>query len=263
MKISIIIPNFNGEENLKNNLPRVIKAAAHGSHETEIIVVDDTSTDKSREILKSFPRVITLENEQNQGFAATCNAGVKKSTGEIIILLNSDVYPAEDFINPLVSHFEHDDRVFAVGCLEKVLDINNQVVEERGVGVLFFKGGIFQHRAGDLNSGKTDWVCGGSGAFRKDIFLALHGFSTEYKPFYWEDIDLSFRAKKAGYKLLFERNAVVYHKHVFGSIAQKYTLSEVERISFKNQIKFTKKHASSLRQKISYFFFLAKQFLRR
>ena len=205
-------------------------------------MVDDASTDSSLSVLKLYPALRVIENKKNHGFAAACNIGVKEATGDVVVLLNSDVYPAEDFLDDLVHHFASDARVFAVGCLEKVLNYNNQIVEERGVGRLYFKNGIFQHRAGDINSKVTDWVCGGSGAFRKNIFLALGGFDLRFAPFYWEDIDLSYRAKLNGYKLLFEKNSVVYHKHTEGSIVKHHGENEIKKISFKNQIKFTQKH---------------------
>ncbi len=242
MKISIIIPNFNGATNLKNNLPHVLKAVAMSRYVTEVIVVDDASTDNSLSQLKLYLALRVIENKKNQGFAAACNIGVKEATGDVVVLLNSDVYPAENFLDFLIFHFEKDERVFAVGCLEKVLNYNNQIVEERGVGKLYFNNGIFQHRAGDINSGVTDWVCGGSGAFRKRVFLALGGFDLRFAPFYWEDIDLSYRGKLAGYKLLFEKNSVVYHKHTEGSIAKHHGENEIKKISFRNQIKFTEKH---------------------
>lgn len=259
MKVSIVIPNYNGLENLKTNLPHVMAAAGNSNSSVEIIVVDDASTDKSVDYLKE---VKIIQNPQNIGFAESCNRGVKEAAGEIVILLNTDVFPDKNFIDPLVKHFEQDKNVFAVGCLEKVLNDKDEIIEERGVGKLFFKNGIFQHRAGDLNSAKTDWVCGGSGAFRKDLFLALGGFNAQFKPFYWEDIDLSYRAKKAGYQLLFERSAVVYHKHYLGAISQKYTAREIEKISFTNQIKFTKKHAVRFNQKVSFLLFFLKHLLK-
>lgn len=257
--LSIIIPNYNGEENLKKNLPKVILAANKFSDlNSEIIVVDDASTDGSQDVVLNFSNKITLiQNNKNLGFAESCNVGVKKAKGKIIVLLNSDVYPDENFLEFLVPHFQ-DEKVFAVGCLEKNLDENGKIISEHGVGKLFFKNGIYQHKAGDLNSKETDWVCGGSGAFRKDLFLKLNGFDLRFKPFYWEDIDLSFRAKKMGYKLLFEKNAVVYHQHIRGSITVHFSKEEIEKISFKNQIKFTMKHINSLYNFLLFIIFIVK-----
>lgn len=266
MKISIIIPNFNGEKNLKENLPRVMNVTEHCQYETEVIVVDDASSDDSVATINNLQLTVNrkikiVRNRTNLGFGRSCNLGVKEAKGDIVVLLNNDVNPKENFLHPLIEHF-HDARVFAVGCLEKNVNEKNEVIDEHGAGELFFKNGIFQHRKGDLNSRRTDWVCGGSGAFRRTMFLELGGFDTRFYPFYWEDVDLSYRAKKLGYKLIFEKNAVVYHKHFAGAIAKKYSAAEIEKISFNNQIKFTEKHLSGIKQRFDFYFLLLKHFLR-
>lgn len=257
MKISIVIPNYNGAENLKNNLPRIWKAMEKFGSDAELIIVDDASTDASTEYLERTPTII--KNQKNLGFAASCNIGAKQATGEIIVLLNSDVSPEENFLEPLVKHFQ-DPQVFAVGCLEKNVNEKNEIIDTHGVGKLFFKDGIFQHAKGDLNSKETDWVCGGSGAFRRNLFLKLGGFDTRFAPFYWEDVDLSYRAKKMGFKLLFEKQSVVLHRHLSGAILRKYSKEEIKKISFRNQIKFTRKHANIL-QKIYLLLFLLKRLM--
>lgn len=102
LSVSIIIPNFNGENLLNKHMPDVINA----SNGAQIIVVDDASTDGSRELIKqSFPNVMLLCLPKNLRFAAACNAGVKKASGEIIVLLNTDVSPKSDFLNYLVKEF--------------------------------------------------------------------------------------------------------------------------------------------------------------
>lgn len=261
MQVSIVIPNYNGKENLKNNLPRVLAALEKSNLESELIIIDDASTDGSIDFLRSkFTSIKIIENKSNLGFAESCNIGVEAASGGIVILLNTDVYPDENFLKFLTFHFETT-QVFAVGCLEKTIDKKGNIIAERGVGKLFFKDGIFQHSAGDLNSSETDWVCGGSGAFRRSIFLELNGFDKRFAPFYWEDIDLSYRAKLKGYKLLFEKKSIVYHKHVEGSIAKKYSQEEINEISFRNQIKFTKKHIKNLGQKLQFRFFCLKNCL--
>src|SRR3989344_984758 len=118
MNISVIIPNYNGEEILRKNLPRVLSAVG----DAEIIVVDDASIDGSLEALDSFKeKVKIMKNEKNLGFSSTINRGVKEAKGEIIILLNTDVVPEKDFLKPLLSHFE-DKKIFAVGCMDKSIE---------------------------------------------------------------------------------------------------------------------------------------------
>lgn len=229
--ISIIIPNWNGRELLEKNLPSVL-ASAKGA---EIIIVDDASTDESVAFLqKEFPQVKVIEKERNEGFASTVNTGVAAAKGDIVVLLNTDVRPEKGFLAPLVKHFE-DSRVFAVGCMDRS---HEKEVILRGRGVASWKKGFFVHARGEVDATTTAWVNGGSGAFRKSYWEKLGGMDTLYNPFYWEDIDLSYRALKAGYALVFEPKSVVDHFHEEGKIKSAYTKYKVKQIAYRNQFIF-------------------------
>ncbi len=204
MTVSIVIPNYNGAHLLEKNLPMVIEAV-HNYEEkkhfdTEIIIVDDASVDDSiQEIKNQILRLRGQElkiimNEKNLGFSSTVNKGVRHAKGDILVLLNTDVRPEKDFLLPLVSHFEKDDNVFAVGCMDK--SIEGEKVALRGRGVGRWEKGFLMHARGEVNKNNTLWVSGGSGAFRKSIWEKLGGFNDLYNPFYWEDIDLSYRGVK-------------------------------------------------------------------
>jgi|SRR5581483_759295 len=235
MKIDIIIPNFNGLELLEKNLPLLLKKTEKnkGIH---ITVIDDCSTDSSVEFLKkNEPKIKVIRNEKNIGFAKSVNKAVSQSEGEIVILLNSDVYPKNDFIEPLISHFA-DPSVFAVGCLDKSLENGKEIDRGRGIGK--WERGFLVHAAGSLDKKDTLWVSGGSGAFRKSTWEKLGGFNTIYAPFYWEDIDLSYRALKSGYKTVFERQSVVVHEHEKGSIKTQYAKSFITSVAYRNQLLF-------------------------
>lgn len=235
MNISIIIPNYNGSELLKKNIPAVLKAI-HEYRESEILIIDDASTDDSLEILESFKNEIrVIQNKTNMGFARSVNKAVRNATGAIIILLNSDVRPEVDFIKPLLAHFENH-KVFAVACLDK--SIENGKTVERGRGIGKWSRGFFVHNAGVLDKKPTLWASGGSSAFRKSIWEALGGFRTFYKPFYWEDIDLSYRAWKMGYEVDFEEKSIVIHEHEGGSIKKQFSPFFIKTIAYKNQFLF-------------------------
>lgn len=230
MKVSIIIPNYNGGELLKKNLPKVIAASINA----EIIVVDDSSLDNSIEILKEFS-VNVIRNEKNLGFASTVNKGVKEATGEIVVLLNTDVAPERNFIEPLIAHFT-DKSVFAVGCMDKSIEGGKVVLRGRGLGK--WERGFLVHRRGEVDKTNTLWVSGGSGAFRKSTWEKLGGFNELYNPFYWEDIDISYRAIKSGYKIIFEPKSIVIHEHEKGAIKSKYSEFQIRTIAYRNQIIF-------------------------
>lgn len=250
MNISIIIPNYNGENLLKKNLPRIAsELKTYKEFKSEIIVVDDASTDNSVLSIKEYVSSIRsgdltikiLENEKNLGFSSTVNKGVKESNGDIIVLLNTDVYPKKGFLTSLIKYFD-DEEVFAVGCMDK--SIEGEKIVERGRGLGVWKRGFLMHKRGEVNKTNTLWVSCGSGAFKKSIWDNLNGLNELYNPFYWEDIDLSYRALKSGYKIFFEPKSIVIHEHEKGAIKNKYTPSQVKEIAYRNQFIFVKENAT-------------------
>lgn len=249
MDISIVIPNLNGRDLLLANIPRILTAVEeYKKGAIEIVVTDDASKDGSIEaVLQLFQDIATkypkisyqiLKNPLgvNRGFSGNVNIGVKAAKGEIVILLNSDVIPKKGFLEPLLSHFPNP-LVFAVGCMDESVEDRKIVLRGRGVGK--WERGFLHHAAGHLNSMHTLWVSGGSGAFRKSIWEQLGGLNELYNPFYWEDIDLSYRAQKAGYTVLFEKKSIVRHEHSKGAIKTFYKPFRVRKIVYRNQFLFT------------------------
>lgn len=252
--ISFIIPTYNGKNLLEKNLPAVISEMSKGD---ELIIIDDAGNDGTPSWLektikkKVIARGATLKvivNKENLRFGASCNRAVKVAKYTLIFLLNNDVSPHKGCVDALVNHFE-DQGVFGVGCLEK--EKKDGKVVEHGKNRLWFDQGLFIHsKAHHMDSGATAWVIGGSGMFDRKKWLELGGFDELFYPAYWEDIDLSFRARKNGWKVLFESKAVVDHNHestnkdVFGQ-------RKLENISWNNSLKFTWKNGH-IWQKISF-----------
>jgi GT2 family glycosyltransferase len=117
--------------------------------------------------------------------------------------------------------------------------IENSKIVLRGRGIGKWERGFLVHAAGEVTKTNTLWVNGGSGAFRKTIWEKLGGFIELYKPFYWEDIDLSYRALKAGYTIYFEPKSIVIHEHEKGAIKQQFSKSKVLVTAYRNQCMFT------------------------
>jgi GT2 family glycosyltransferase len=254
--VSIVIPTYNGAKLLKAHLPAVIEASRSGD---EIIVVDDASRDETTEwlsqkydlkkqtspseyelwtgVIKNGSKKIELSlvvNQSNVRFGANANRGVKLAQHSVIFLINNDVSPTPEVIKVAVPHFE-DPLVFAVGCHEIEKNLGNI---SGGKNKLWFERGLFVHsRSQDFETGEAAWASGGSGFFDREKWLALGGFSSAYYPAYWEDIDLSYRAKQRGWKVIFDQNAVVNHNHetthttVFGQ-------RQIQIMSFKNGLEF-------------------------
>lgn len=262
MNISIIIPNYNGEYLLKDNLEKVYQATStYKLEKAEIIVIDDCSTDDSRSFLTKFSKthenLKVLINEKNLGFAPTVNRGVEDSIGDIIILLNTDVYPEANFLEPLLKHFSNE-KLFAVGALDRSVESSGIVLRGRGLGE--WKRGFLAHRRGEVNKSNTLWVSGGSGAFRKTIWEKLGGLNELYAPFYWEDIDLSYRALKSGYEILFEPKSVVVHEHEKGAIKGKYSEFKIKTIAYRNQFIFVWENATDFSLRLSHLVWLPYHF---
>lgn len=246
MNISIIIPNYNGEELLRKNLPKVVDAVKeYKKGMIEIIIPDDASSDNSVEVIHAFikslknknivGKTITNTDRNKGGFSANVNRGVLLSTGEVLVFLNSDVVPHKGFLEPLLSHFA-DEKVFAVGCLDESIEADKTILRGRGVGK--WQRGFLTHRLGSLEKTNTLWVSCGSGAFQASIYKKIGGLNNIYNPFYWEDLDLSYKAQKAGYKVLFEPKSKVIHEHSKGSIASNYKPFRIQKIVYRNMLFF-------------------------
>lgn len=239
--LSIVIPNWNGEVLLKKHLKTVLGVVGNA----EMILVDDGSTDDSvAYVKKTFPEIRVIEKKKNEGFASTVNVGVKAAKGDIVFLLNTDVEPEKGFLEPLLKHFD-DPTVFAVGCLE--ISHEEGKIVERGRGIAWWEKGFFVHKRGEVDQSTTAWVSGGSGAFRKSIWNTLGGMDELYNPFYWEDIDLSYRAVKSGYRLAFEAKSVVHHYHEQGKILTGFSQKKVQTIALRNQFLFIWKNITDWR----------------
>jgi len=237
--VSVVIPNYKNLPLIKH-LPAVIKACP----DAEIIVVDDASPDNTVTYLKKhFPEVKVVANKTNQRFAVSCNIGFKAATKDIVILINSDVAPKKNFLKPLVNHFK-DPKVFSVGCLE--IQRLNGKKDISGKNQCQFKRGFLIHSASKINSfTKTTtncWTSGGSMACDRKKYLEIGGMDKLFKPAYWEDIDLSWRAReKHGYKILFEPKSQVFHNHETTNVSV-FGKKKMETMATRNQILFVWKN---------------------
>jgi len=218
--VSIIIPNFNGEQILPRALASATEAVRAYAGPSEIIVVDDASQDNSIDLIShNFPDIKLIRHAKNKGFSEAILSGVQAAVHPIVILLNSDVYPDRHFIDPLIRWFDREDT-FSVSPLILDLDGNPSRVSWNLVKLIR---GEIRSSSWDLanalelmrkrQSLKSLFAAGGSAAIRKEMFLQLGGFLSIYHPFYYEDRDLGTRAWKLGWKTYFEPESKVVHDH--------------------------------------------------
>lgn len=292
--VSVVIPSFNGLNLLKKHLPSVF---SNLQKDDELIIVDDASTDetikwlcknyslsKQKDIISLIPDIplnydvrfssndlevytntkdgidiILVALQSNKRFAQAVNIGVLFCEYPWFFLLNNDVELLPFTIHRL---FEHTgDSVFGIGCLEFE---DSKKGEKSGKNKLWFERGMYRHsKADDFKTGKTAWVSGGSGLFNVLKWKSLGGFDHRYYPAYWEDVDISFRARENGWEVLFAEDAVVLHQHE-STNTDAFGSSGVDAISWKNGSLFTKTHAKGS-QKLSYYlwkpYWMLKRFL--
>ncbi|MEK6302535.1 MAG: glycosyltransferase family 2 protein [Acidobacteriota bacterium] len=247
MGVSIVIPTWNGLHLLQEFLPSVIAAAAHYSKlsnvPTEILIVDDGSADETGGWLRQVgfrdniergdaetggPGLRLVRNENNLGFGEACNRGFELAAHPLVFLLNNDVETDVDCIAPLVENFE-DPSVFAAHC--RVFEFDSG--RECGTGKLgsFSRGFIRVHRSYAVPESREEsgpplysmFAGGGSAMFDRQKFLEIGGFETLLSPFYWEDVELSYRAWKRGYTILYEPRSVTRHRisSTIGKLARR------------------------------------------
>lgn len=246
LRASVVIPNWNGRDLLERYLPSVVEAMA--GH--EVIVVDNGSEDGSAEFVrKQFPTVKVLALPRNLGFGGGSNAGFRAATGDIVVLLNSDMRVAPDFLAPLLEGFRDPD-VFAVSCQIFFSD-PKKVREETGLTQAWWQdGGLrVRHRIDDAVTDLFPCFYGGGGscAFDRAKFLELGGFDHLLAPFYLEDTDLGYMAWKRGWKVLYQPRSIVYHEHR-GTIGRKFSADYIQGVLKKNFLLFTWKNIHEWRR---------------
>jgi O-antigen biosynthesis protein len=246
LRASAVIPNWNGRDLLDKYLPSVVDAMA--GH--EVVVVDNGSTDGSADFVRAhFPTVKLLALPENLGFGGGSNAGFRAATGDIVVLLNSDMRVASDFLAPLLEGFR-DPGVFAVSCQIFFSD-PNKVREETGLTQAWWQdGGLrVRHRIDDAVTDLFPCFYGGGGscAFDRAKFLELGGFDHLLAPFYFEDTDLGYMAWKRGWKVLYQPRSVVFHEHR-GTIGKKFSHDYIQRVLKKNFLLFVWKNIHEWRK---------------
>jgi GT2 family glycosyltransferase len=213
MKVTVVIPNFNGRE----FLPGCLNALAQMSFQDfSTVVVDNGSTDGSVDFLKeNYPRVGVVEFAENRGFSAAVNEGIRQSQGDGIALLNNDMEVGKGWLGELVKALERSGPEVG-SCVGKILYFDQRERIESAGDLLTRAGFNFKRGWQQRDEGQFDrpqMVFGGSAGaalYRRSLLRELDGFDEDFFA-YLEDVDLSFRAQLRGYGCLYVPQAVAYH----------------------------------------------------
>lgn len=212
MKSTIVIPNYNGMEYLKDCLDSIKEDAA--DHPARILVVDNGSTDGSLELAEATEGVEVISMGKNTGFCCAVNAGIKAAETPYVILLNNDLFIEAGFIKAMEEALDGDPKVFSAGAQMRMMrapakmDNGGDYYCALGWAYGYGKG----QEAGKKYSAprKIFSACGGAAIYRKRILDEI-GLFDERHFAYLEDVDIGYRAKIRGYYNLYVPKARVFH----------------------------------------------------
>ncbi len=258
-QISVIIPSKNGLNHLQDCLPSVIKAAAKAPLKTEIIVVDDNSTDNTLDKLpKQFSEVKFIKNPK-QGVCSARNFGVENSSGTWLLFIDNDVFLEEDFFIKAEKYLKDD--IFCVACCGYwAADPTKQL---DGIKLLSWKRGFMRFTGNilnpDLNINKQDYPSFGvQGAYffcKREKFLNLNGFDEDlFDPYLLEETDFMYRGLKRGWKIIYAPDTKPLHK--CGGTIQSKVSKRTQFLSRRNRMIFVWKNITSKRLLFSHFIWL-------
>lgn len=219
MKIAVVILNWNGRHFLERFLPGVIDSCQGIA---EVIIADNASTDDSVEFLRNnFPRVRLILSAQNFGFAEGYNAALRQIDSEYYVLLNSDIEVPKNWLQPVIALMDSDETIAA--CQPKILSFDNRSVFEYAgagggfidrYGYPFCRGRVFQSI--ETDEGQYDdirevfWATGACMFIRASLYHQVGGLDKDFFA-HMEEIDICWRLKQLGYKVMYCGQSEVYH----------------------------------------------------
>lgn len=223
-RLSVVIPTHNTRE---LTLEAVASVASQAPQGTEIIIVDDGSSDRTAQALaERWPNMVVLRNETPTGFSASANRGLAQARGRILLLLNSDAALTPGSLSPLFDAFESDDRLGIAGAVLQYPDGTAQwsggafptlpwlFALTSGAAVLAGALPFYRRfkRPGLPEAGPVQWVTGAAMAIRRQVWDDLGPLEVAYR-FYGQDLDLCRKACSAGWRIALIPGFVVTHHH--------------------------------------------------
>ena len=211
-EVSIIIPVHNRWDLTAGCLRSIADAIAAVGY--EVIVVDDASDDETPERLRGVVGVNVVRLDQNKGFLGAVNCGIDAARGRFIVLLNNDTLVQPGWLDALVRVAERDDMVGVVGA--KLVYPDGRLQEAGGI---IFRDGSGHNYGRDQDPDdprfnfvrEVDYCSGACLLVRRELLRSMGGLDTRFSPAYYEDTDLCFSARKLGYRVLYQPDAVVCH----------------------------------------------------
>jgi glycosyltransferase involved in cell wall biosynthesis len=215
-QISIIIPTFNSAQVLKTCLESLSNQTV-SAEKYEVIVVDDGSADETKEVVAKYPAKYIYQ--QNRGPAVARNNGVRQAEGEIVLFTDADCEPQPNWVEEMIKPISDLQVIGLKGAYKtRQKELIARLVQIE-----------YEHKYERMKKFKyIDFIDTYSAGYLKDIFLKYNGFDERYPKASVEDQEFSFRLSRDGYKMVFNPEAVVYHKHsarLWDYLRKKYKIA--------------------------------------
>jgi len=245
--VSIIIPVYNQINYTYNCLKSILRETKDIPY--EIIIADDVSTDKTKDMQKFIHGITVARNEKNLGFLRNCNHAASIAKGKYLFFLNNDTQVMPNWLKPLVDLMDKDKTIGMAGSKLIFSD-----------GLLQEAGGIIWNDASGWNYGRgqdptkpefnyikdVDYISGAAIMIRKELWDTIGGFDECYAPAYCEDSDLAFEVRKHGYRVVYQPLSQVLH---FEGISNGSSISSgIKKYQVENSKKFKEKWKDELQK---------------
>lgn len=230
IRISVIIVNYNARYFLKTCIESVLRSDS--AEHVEIIVVDNNSTDGSTEMLrKDYPEVIILQNSENIGFSKANNRGVSEARGDYVLILNPDTILSETTLSEVLEFSENQSEFGAAGV--QFIDGSGKYLPESkrnfpdlkvaGSKLLGYSNYYYANHVNIEASAEIDILTGAFMFIKRKVYHQVGGFDEDFF-MYGEDIDLSHRIGKAGFKNYYLGSSKVLHFKGESTLKDKFYL---------------------------------------
>lgn len=239
--VSFVVVSYNTADHIEGCLRSLL---ALDYPRTEIIVVDNGSTDGSVERVRGgFPDVELVELGENKGFAGAASVGLFMANGDILASVNPDVQLDSDWLQAIVEAFEAFPDAGVVGS--KILYPDRKTIQHAG-GIVHYPLATTDHMGrGEEDQGQYDqsrmvsFVTGAALAMRRDVGHSLNFFDEAFYPVFFEDVDLCWRAKGEGWRIVYQPRAIAYHSE---SVTYDRQSSRYYSYFHANRLRFVVKH---------------------
>lgn len=244
---SIILPTCGKFSYTHHCLTALIAAGEATSF--EVILIDDDPQGDTTARLKAYGNLRVLQNQENLGFVHSCNRGAAAARGQFLVFLNNDTQVQPGWLDALLDTFAHQPDAGLVGSRLIYPDGRQQ---EAG-GIVFRDGSAWNY--GQLDDPyrpeysylrEPDYVSGAALAIRRDLFERLGGFDPLFAPAYYEDTDLAFRVRAAGYRVYYQPWSQVLHFEGVTAGRDETKPQGMKRFQAINQAKFFERWRSVL-----------------